>query len=345
MANKRVTQQDIAAKLGLHRSTVSLGLRNHPSIQLATRQKIIALAESLGYRPDPMLSALAAYREGNRSAAYGGTLAWLYSSANGFSLKNAPLYQLYFQGAQEQAERRGYKLEVFDMNGPDMTPRRVSSIFHARNIQGILVCPQPTDAAEIHMDWSDFSAVTFGYTLKNPNLHKITATQFRGISLILDKLRGMGYQRIGFALTEQVDRRSDHNYLAAYINDAYRHGGGRDIPPFTAEYGENPQALGRWIKRHQIEVVVSTDKEMLSKLKGLGMAVPQDIGFASCSLESVDSEVSGLCENSLEIGTVAVDFLIAMIHRGERGLPAHTQHILVEGTWVGGTTVQHSAKA
>jgi LacI family transcriptional regulator/LacI family repressor for deo operon, udp, cdd, tsx, nupC, and nupG len=84
---------------------------------------------------------------------------------------------------------------------------------------------------------------------------------------------------------------------------------------------------------------------MLSKLKGLGMAVPQDIGFASCSLESVDSEVSGLCENSLEIGTVAVDFLIAMIHRGERGLPAHTQHILVEGTWVGGTTVQHSAKA
>ena len=62
MEERRVTLADIAAKAAVHVTTVSLALRNHPRLPEATRQRIQALAEELGYRPDPMLRALVAYR-------------------------------------------------------------------------------------------------------------------------------------------------------------------------------------------------------------------------------------------------------------------------------------------
>ncbi|MDP0498301.1 MAG: LacI family DNA-binding transcriptional regulator [Verrucomicrobiota bacterium JB024] len=340
MADKRVTQQDIATKLGLHRSTVSLSLRNHPSISLATRQEVARLAEKLGYQPDPMLTALAAYRERNRPANFEGTLAWVFSSAGGFDWKRPPLYRQYFQGAQAQAQRHGYRLEVHDINSEGMTPRRMANILLARNIQGILLCPQPTAEGEIDLPWENFSAVTFGYTLKKPNLHRVTATQYRGIALVLSKLRELGYRKIGFALVEKTDRRVDHSYLAAYVVDDYLHGAHFNVPPLTVDHRRDHPALLEWIKRYQMDVVVTVDPLTLGILREHGVRVPEDVGLACSCLETTEGEMSGLCENSIEIGKTAVDFLVAMIHRGERGIPQHPHHLLVEGTWVPGKTVR-----
>jgi len=340
MADKRVTQQDIATELGLHRSTVSLALRNSPSIPLKTREQVFAVAEKLGYRPDPMLSALAAYRERHRPQGYEGTLAWLFNSMGGFDWRTGPLYQQYFAGAKEQAQRRGYRLEIFDINSDGMTPRRMASILQARNIQGILVCPQPTDYRELNLPWENFSAVTFGYTLKWPTLHRITATQFRGVTKIVNKLRELGYERIGFTLTDQVNQRTDQNYLAAYVTDEYRHSRSFAIPPLKADLKQDPEALLQWIQQYSIEVVVSPDTRPLDIMRRYQLRVPEEVGLASCSVDSADSEISGICENSVQIGYTAVDFLVAMIHRGENGIPQHPQHILVEGSWSPGKTVR-----
>ena len=55
----RCTIKDIAAKAGVAVSTVSYALRNHPSIPPETCQRIQAVGEKLGYRPDPFLMAVA----------------------------------------------------------------------------------------------------------------------------------------------------------------------------------------------------------------------------------------------------------------------------------------------
>ena len=46
----------------MHVTTVSLALRNHPRLPQDTRERIQKMAERLGYRPDPFLQALVAYR-------------------------------------------------------------------------------------------------------------------------------------------------------------------------------------------------------------------------------------------------------------------------------------------
>jgi len=54
--HRRVTMSDVALAAHVHKSTVSLALRNQPKLNAATRERIRKIAEELGYRPDPMLA-------------------------------------------------------------------------------------------------------------------------------------------------------------------------------------------------------------------------------------------------------------------------------------------------
>ncbi len=72
-----VTVRDIALATGLHHTTISLGLRNSPKLRPETLKKIQSAAKRLGYVPDPMLSALNAYRQGKRAPRYQATMAWI----------------------------------------------------------------------------------------------------------------------------------------------------------------------------------------------------------------------------------------------------------------------------
>ncbi|MBM3866623.1 MAG: LacI family DNA-binding transcriptional regulator [Verrucomicrobia bacterium] len=66
-----VTQRDIAQAAGLSQATVSLALRRHPGLPATTIDRVHAAAASLGYRPDPLISALMSQRQARKP---GGTL-------------------------------------------------------------------------------------------------------------------------------------------------------------------------------------------------------------------------------------------------------------------------------
>lgn len=56
--SKEITIYDIAEQIGVSPATVSRALKDNPSISIATRKKIHALAEKLGYRHNPFASSL-----------------------------------------------------------------------------------------------------------------------------------------------------------------------------------------------------------------------------------------------------------------------------------------------
>lgn len=59
MGPRRVTIATIAEQAGVHRSTVSLALRDDPRLPVATRERIKGIARDLGYKPNHMARGLA----------------------------------------------------------------------------------------------------------------------------------------------------------------------------------------------------------------------------------------------------------------------------------------------
>jgi LacI family transcriptional regulator/LacI family repressor for deo operon, udp, cdd, tsx, nupC, and nupG len=345
---KRVNQRDVAKAAGVHRTTVCLALKNHPSIPVKTRERIAGLAKQMGYVPDPMLAALASYRTRLRPRAFQGSLAWLINSAGGFEWSAFPHYREYHQGAVERAKFHGYNLELFDINSPGMMPARLFSILRARYINGVLLCPQPKAGTTLACPWEQVSAVTFGYKLSNPCLHTVTAAHHRNMVRAMRELQSRGYCRIGFAFSRGHDEGTDRNYLAGYLNEmiGYETNKRLPIPPFLESFRRKTAGVKAWLRKYKPDAIVTGEYQAFEILTKAGIRIPEELGVACATLPSDRStKLAGVLEDSVRIGAIAVDLLVAAIQQGEKGVPEYPVRHLVEGIWHEGDTLRPPAKS
>jgi hypothetical protein len=66
--------------------------------------------------------------------------------------------------------------------------------------------------------------------------------------------------------------------------------------------------------------------------------VPEDISLALISTPPDLKEIAGVDQNSALIGAIAIDHLVSLINLNERGLHTHSLKILVDGSWVNGSS-------
>lgn len=329
----RTTVRDIAQATGVHYSTVSMALRNSPRLRAETRKKIQKAAKALGYVPDPMLSALNAYRRANTTPKFQAVIAWINNWPERDKLRD--VFGSYYEGARKRAHQAGYLLEEFWMHSPGMTPERLYRILKARNIQALLIAPQPHPHMNPQINFADYSAVAFGYSMEPSVLHVVTNHHFYSVILALTHLSQLGYRRIGLYIGEEWDDKSGNACLGATLFFQHKH------PEVTCYFskGESFTTLGKWLAKIKPDVVVSFDS-LEHGIRELGYSIPRDIGFASLDRRPENKHLSGIDQNGFMIGQKAVDVLIGMIHRGERGVPAVPFRTLLESTWAPGTTLR-----
>jgi LacI family transcriptional regulator len=338
---RRVTLRNIAAKTGFHYSTVSLALRGEPRLPEETREKIVRVAREMGYQPDPMVNALAFYRNAIRPPTYRATLAWL---VNDDTSVFHPQYNFRecLLGAQQRAAELGYKLEEFLLRAPGMTPALMARMLENRGIAGILISPQPSGRMRmrIRMNWSSFAAVSFGYTLAFPSFHRVTNHHFRASKLAVRKLFSLGYRRIGLCIHRIWNGRVDGGWVGGYFSEMV---GGRPscrIEPLLVE-GWEPDRIQNWILENRLDAVIVDDCRFIDLISGaLRIPVPQRLGAASLGILEGDRAYSGIYQNDKEIGRAAVDLLVHLLHSQGRGIPAIIQNNLVEGIWKEGNSTR-----
>lgn len=341
MEGHRATQQDVADRLGVSRSTVSLVFKNHPAVAEKTKQRVLAAAKALGYTPDPMLAALAVYRHRHQPVAFHGNLGWLVNDRSDFEWRTNLHFGEYFAGAKTRAKQHGYQLDVLEITPRGMSPARVASIMRARNIRGVLLCPQPADQREMSFPWDDFTCVTFGHSLVSPRLHMVTAAHFHAVRQSYLHLAARGFTRIGLAIAKVDDARVDNAYLSAYLGQAYLQCGAFVLPPFLGghdTWGLDGE-LHAWLRTHQPDAILTNNFRILPILARLGLRVPNDVAVVCASLPKADPQLTGVVEDSFHMGEVAVDFIVGRVHQGARGLPPQPHRIHVEGRWNAGASV------
>ena len=339
----RVVLRDIARAAGVSHVAVSLALRNHPSIGLATRRRIQKLARELGFRPDPMLRALAEYRRSSKLPPFQGSIAWLNYHPVPADLEKHIELQFYRAGAEARALELGYQFAVLTPAAGKMAPRKLRQVLRQRNIQGLLLPPQPQNRTVLDFDFSDFAAVTFGFSIVAPRLHLVTNRHFHSTRLAVQVLRTYGYERIGFIIGPPMNERTEGAFLGGYLTAPEIFGNRTKIPPYLTgdnEFGPRERRkFNLWLRRYRPDALICDTHFVKYRLEILGFRMPEDIALATLVVDPRSREFAGINQNGYEIGRLATDTVVGMLYRNETGVPPIPHRLLVEGQWHEGRSV------
>jgi DNA-binding LacI/PurR family transcriptional regulator len=331
---KRVTMTDVAKAAGVHQTTVSLALRGHRSIPSTTCDRIRAIATKMGYRPNPLISALISERRRNKASGYGETLAFLTAYTNRYEWRASHNYELVYKALGTRADELGYRVEEFWYSNPDIPPARLQQILLARGIRGIIVCPLPYGVHELDFDFSDFAAVSIGYTLKSPSLDRVSVNFFGITQLAIQKLREMGCQRIGFISAPTIDDRVNHLSMGAFLAEKQADPN-RLISPLIAYYGDLA-TISAWIDRERPDAIIAS---VLSEYLALGTYLNDHFKSRRkrpllCVVDAkIDGNETGVVQDLDAEARAAIDLVTSRVERAHFGPQASPQTILVGGHW------------
>lgn len=348
----RITQADIARRAGVHFTTVSLALRNHPSLPLSTRRRLQALADEMGYRPDPHLRALVAYRQRQRPAGEAVTLAYLTHWSTRWGWKQSPAHAEFHAGAAQRASALGYTLEHFWLGEKGGSPRALSRMLQSRGITGLVVASHdPSRDAELKLEWARFCAVKIDFFPHLPRLHTVTNDQRAIIQLAVQRVAAAGYTRIGFVMPRWWDRFVDQAWSAGFLAEQQNLPAGDHVPilayaspqPSTSTDGDHEPVPARelevWLARHRPEAIISWGPFVRPRLSELGIRVPRDLAYVDIFRTDAEPGVAGIRQNCHHVGQLAVELLAGQLMHYSFGVPEFPTTTLVEGTWFDGPSL------
>lgn len=312
--------------------TVSLALRNHPSLPAATRLRLRKLAAAHGYRPDPAVAKLMHHLRTRHSQRRQATLC-------GLCLQTPPGERLDYDeavlsGARNRADSLGFGLDVMAIDEPGLTPRRLERILVNRGIAGLLLLPmrEPVHLARL-IDWSRFSAVSATPSVLSPRLNEAMPDLFGNMQLLCRELSNRGCQRVGLVPVAEHDVRVNHRVLAPFLWHS-QYGGGAPVPPLIVpQYDPDPGALRAWIDQHRPDAIITNGEFTTSRIhEFLTPRERREIMLASTTLQAAGTaRFAGIVDNGFEVGAAAIEMLAAMVQRGETGLPSTPRTTLIAG--------------
>ena len=333
---RRVTVRDIAREVDLHFTTVAEALRGSSRIKESTRLRVLETAERMGYRPDPVLSALSAYRSSQLRGSFQGVLAWINGfNSNDTFTNDKSFYADCYEGALDRSKSLGYNLELFWVGDSRMTGKRISHILKSRNIVGVVVGPMPRMMDQFHLEWENFTSVRIGYSLKESRITNVISDQFQNTRWAFDKIYSDGFRKIGFACPRYLDSRVSNKFSGGYLSKVYHHFKEPPVPLFLDEEPDgDAEAFLAWYRRYQPEVILAGGRSIYYKiLVKAGIKVPEEVQFVSVHAEYLKSPVAGVSQNGLIVGASAVDHLVSMIQGFKVGLEISPKTTMIPGRW------------
>lgn len=335
---QRVTILRIARRVGFHFTTVAEALKNSVRVKPETRAKIQTVAREMGYVPDPMLAALCAYRKAIKPPVYHENIAWITSHPTRDGWRDS--FEIFQKGAAQRAAELGFCLEEFWIKQSGMTSQEATQHLYNRGIRGLLVAPLFAARGHLSLDWSRFSTVALGYTLLKPRMNVVSTTHHRAVITAMRHLKAAGHRRIGWVGSSDVDERTDRLWLSGFLSERKEAYSGNAVHSFRAF---DSRAFLEWFESYRPDAIISSNLSggnrcLLDCLRERGYRVPSDVSLAGVNLQEGDT-FSGVFEPNFLIGRSAVDLLTRMLQTGERGIPEHPLHQLIDGKWSDGKTI------
>ena len=341
-ARKRYyTLADIAARAGVHVTTVSLALRDHPSIPPTTRARIRAVAKEIGYQRDPLLDALNFHRSRQAQQARSVGSAFVVHAGTTRLFGGNHYQPLVYAGAKAAAEARGHTLDIFVVGQGYLAPARLNTILNARGITGVLLSTFEIDIGQLDLDWSQFCAVKIECLHLRPHLDAVSNDQLQVARLAMHRLRKLGYRRIGLATAREDQTRLAESFGMGVLLEQASLPEAECVPPLIfslADVPMLPRLLTEWMRAYQLDVIISNWSELFDAFATAGIRLPDDVAFACLDIPPSMPHVAGIVQNHRLVGQRAMEQLAIMADAYQRGVPEAQSITYIPGYWQDGVT-------
>lgn len=327
----------IAERAGVSVMTVSRALSNHPEISQKTRDRIHTLATELGYRKNPLVSALMKQRSTGKAPGFNTTLAHVHCFPFGHTVRRN-LLDLR-EGIRFQAGEIGYDVEEFYINEPGMTPRRLMDIIKSRGIRGVIFEHFFDKDVELDIDLSGVSSVAIMQTLKRPNINRVVVNEYQAVLTAVDELRKRGYHRCGLILNNRQESMSTMKREAAWLQMNQELADERRTPVLKFD---SPSDLDTrfddWFEKCNPHAIITLSHAVPNMILRRGLRLGYDVGFALLGWNESDVGFAGVDPNWHQVGVAAANQVIDQMNRNEFDVPVTPIATMIEGRWVDGVT-------
>lgn len=314
---KRISQHDIAKKLGVNVSTVSRALNGQKGVSEVLRQKILSLANEQGYSPNPFATSL----RYDTTRTIGVVVPDVSFSHFAHIVKRI----------EAEARKAGYMCIITDTN--DSYDNEKECVQHLVNmhVDGIIIClsQETTDYTHLHMAKARNIALVLFDRAADADISSVVINDADSARLATHYLINGGARRIAFLgasnkMKQTADRK--HGYIEALhernipirkelvkCHDASFNSGLSD----TLELLDLPEPPDAIIATHGLLVLSAFHAIMSRKLR-----IPEDIaiiGYMSDWIsEMTTPRLSFVKQNLKEMGVEAFSLLLNQINGDDR---------------------------
>jgi DNA-binding LacI/PurR family transcriptional regulator len=178
LTGRRVTLNDVARHAHVSRALVSIVMRDAPGASPATRERVLAVARELGYRPDVRARSLA-----GRKSRLIGVMFGVGIGTFQFDL---------LEGLYAAAEKHGHNLILTPVTrGRD--ERRAAQSLHDFGFDAVIMLGPPTPTPLLA---GKVPIAVVGWQVDDPAVDVVRISDEQGMAQAVNHLVGLGHRRI-----------------------------------------------------------------------------------------------------------------------------------------------------
>ncbi|WP_457391878.1 LacI family DNA-binding transcriptional regulator [Roseateles sp. P5_E1] len=316
------TLADVAREAGVSEAAASSalsGAKGSTRVSVETRERVLAVAARLSYRPNATARALTFQRTN--------AIGFVANIAN----EEPNLYLLeVFNGVVRGATEVHQTTSIFPLSGWEEAPKRIPALCDGRVDGLVVLAPYLEDDSTTWLPPHTPMVTIHAGRLLRAQVN-VEADDETGGYAIARHMLGLGYRRIlcvgGPVRAKGADRRVE-GFLRAHDEAGVEVASDHVIRTwFTGEGGR--QAMQEWLQRHRgqplPEAVCCGSDDIafgcIEALEGVGLSVPRDISIAGFddTLLARSLHMTTVRQPLLEMGRRAVEVLMQLIEAQRRG--------------------------
>ncbi|WP_415907417.1 LacI family DNA-binding transcriptional regulator [Oleiharenicola sp. Vm1] len=340
-----VTMATIARELKVSKNTVSLALRHDPQIPPATRARVHAAAQRLGYARNPVVAHLMAELRKQAHGRSKHTLAVLNAHRERDAFRTHPTIPTYVAGIRRRAEAQGYGIDEFWLHDPQLDGPRLNRILRARGIRGVIVVGLMEEnrlPERFASTWRAHTCVVTGVRTHEPTLSFCCVDHHALVLQACERALALGYRRPALVIDERIDRLVEGRFTSGMMIGQLALPARDRVPAFTAVEAArgDPREFYAWLDREKPDVVFTLYRFVRRLIEARGVKIPRDLGLLQLERRAGDRDWAGMDQHNDRTGEAAVDMVISHLHNNECGVPEFPRATLIGASWQPGKTLR-----